>query len=197
VCLSMETILATANKQQTASGIMGSMAFSKNPIQLEKTSEAKFDAFFREEYLSMVSLARMVSGDSNLGEDLAQDAFRRAHENWDRIQEFDRPGAWVRRVTINLATSKKKKVAREAIKLVRLATDTKPYTDPPTIKDPLWALVSQLPAKQRAAVVLHYQDDFAVKDIAKILECTESTTRSHLHKARKTLQKTIGEQNER
>ncbi len=74
-----------------------------------------YEDFFRKEYPAMVVLARMVSANSSLGEDIAQDAFRRAHENWEKIRNYDKPGAWVRRVTINLATSKKKKFVRETL----------------------------------------------------------------------------------
>ena len=53
---------------------------------------------FRTEYAAIVGLITVVVGDRAVAEDLTQDAFSRAHQHWDRIAGYERPGAWVRRV---------------------------------------------------------------------------------------------------
>jgi RNA polymerase sigma factor (sigma-70 family) len=40
---------------------------------------------------------------------------------------------------------------------------------------------------QRAAVVLFYFEDRPVSEVAEILDCSTSTAKVHLHKARKKL----------
>lgn len=145
-----------------------------------------FDVFFRQEFVGMVSLAEAVSGDPAHAEDLAAEAMSRAHEKWETVGRMDKPGAWVRRVTINLATSRRRKRGTERKWLGRQRASDHLSTAPEP-HHPVWAAVAQLPANQRAAVALHYLDDLPVAEIAEILECAVSTATSHLHEGRKKL----------
>lgn len=45
----------------------------------------------------------------------------------------------------------------------------------------LWAAVRDLPAKQRAAVVLRYVNDLSHREIAAVLDCSEAAARRSLH----------------
>ena len=56
-----------------------------------------FESFYRQEFASMVALARAVCTDPSLAEDIAQEALARAHERWSTISTYDKPGAWLRR----------------------------------------------------------------------------------------------------
>ena len=80
-----------------------------------------FPAFYRREYPNMVAIAAAVSGSRATAEDLAQEAMLRAHRNWDRVSKYQRPGAWVRRVTINLSLSATKRAAAELRRIIRMA----------------------------------------------------------------------------
>ena len=55
--------------------------------------------------------------------------------------------------------------------------------------DEFWQMVRDLPRRQSQAVALHYLEDRPVAKVADILECSESTAKVHLHKARKSLAK--------
>ena len=54
-------------------------------------------------------------------EELAQEAFLRAHRSWETISGYDKPGAWLRRVTINLANSYLRTRVSEVKALEKLA----------------------------------------------------------------------------
>lgn len=151
-----------------------------------------FAAFYGREFLAMVSLAASVSGDTGVAEDLAQEAFHKASLNWDTLSSYDKPGTWVRRVVINLALNRKRRITREAKALVRLAPEATPSLPTETDHD-VWKAVAKLPGKQRAAVALFYAEDRTTTEIAEILECSESTAGAHLHKARKKLAQILGE----
>src|SRR5262245_66696721 len=64
-----------------------------------------FARLFRTEYAAIVGLITVVVGDRAVAEDLTQDAFGKAHHQWERIARYERPGAWVRRVALNGALS--------------------------------------------------------------------------------------------
>lgn len=146
---------------------------------------ADYTDFFRRELRPLVALATAIAG-ADRAEEIAQEALLRAHREWDRIARYDRPGAWVRRVAINLATSSRRRRSAERRALERVATRRQLDAPPPDVDD-FWALVRRLPDRQAAAVALHYVSDLSVIEIAGILGCAEGTAKAHLHKARRTL----------
>ncbi len=155
-----------------------------------------FDDFYRREYPAMVALATSIAGSHAAGEDLAQEAMVKAHRNWRKIGGYDAPGAWVRRVTINLATSTTRRRVSEFKAKTRLRGGQQNALPPDPGNDHVWAAVATLPPQQRAAIALHYLEDQPVKQIAQILECSESTAKVHLHKARKSLSEILQNETE-
>ena len=149
-------------------------------------NQMSFDDFYLREFRPMVALAAAVSGSPLLAEDLAQEAMTRVYDRWDRISGYDKPGAFVRRVTINLASSRRKRDAVAERGRARLGTQhaIPPPDDPHT---EVWQAVASLPPKQRAAIALHYLEDRPIEEIADILGCANATARVHLHRARTTL----------
>jgi RNA polymerase sigma-70 factor, ECF subfamily len=150
-----------------------------------QAADVEFATFYRRELPCLVTLAAAIAG-SLAAEEIAQEALMRAHREWDRIARFDRPGAWVRRVAINLATSDRRRRAAEARALARVAQRRALDTPPPDV-DGFWRLVRELPPRQAAAVALHYLEDLSIAEIAATLDCAEGTAKAHLHKARRTL----------
>lgn len=157
-----------------------------------------FDTFYRREYVSMVGIARGICGDHQQAEDLAQEALARAHQRWDHLSTYDRPGAWLRRVTINLALSRRRRISRELSFLRRSAGEAAPPAagggDPGAGPDEeVWAAVAKLAPRQRAAITLFYQEDLSTSDIADAMGCAVSTATSHLNQARTRLATILGE----
>ncbi len=151
-------------------------------VRLQET----FPAFYRREYPKMVAIAAAVSGNRAIAEDLAQDAMVRAHRHWDRISSYDRPGAWARRVTINLSLSAARRATAEMRKILRLA-EPATLPAPEAADDRVWQAVARLPGNQRAAIALHYLEDRSIDEIATILDIAPATARVHLHRGRQAL----------
>lgn len=154
---------------------------------------ADFDDFYRREFASMVALAHTICGDGQLAEDLAQEALSRAHGQWSKIARYDKPGAWLRRVTINLALSRRRRLAREVIGLGRQRPEPVGPVDEIGEDGDIWEAVAKLAPKQRAAIALFYQEDLSTTEIAEILDCKVSTATSHLSQARRRLADMLGE----
>lgn len=146
-----------------------------------------FEDVFRVEYPQLVVLLTAMTGDRRVAEELAQEALLRAHVRWDRIGAYDRPGAWIRRVAINLALSARARRRSEDRALGRLRQERAPVAPYDFADDDFWALVRRLPKRQAAAVALHYLEDRSVADVAVILGCAEGTAKAHLHKGRAAL----------
>jgi RNA polymerase sigma factor (sigma-70 family) len=155
-------------------------------------SSAAFEDFFRREYPALVALAAAVSRSPHIAEDLAQEAMLRARRHWDRIGAFDKPGPWVRRVTINLALNSRRGVAREARTRLAWWERREPAEQPQALDSDLLDALHALSPHQRAAVSLHYLEDRSTPEIAALLGCSESTARVHLHRGRQALAHQLG-----
>ncbi len=51
-----------------------------------------FDPFYREHYPAVVGLVYTLTGSRHGAEDIAQEAFLKAHRNWDDVASCERPG---------------------------------------------------------------------------------------------------------
>lgn len=155
-------------------------------------SGGSFAQFYRREYRAMVALAAAVGGVPAAAEDIAQDALVQAHKAWPKIAGYEKPGAWLRRVTINLATNQRRKRRNEHRALRRVeGAHTVEFHLP---DDGLWAAVAALPPKQRAAVALFYLEDLTIADIADVLDCAPGTAKAHLHQGRTALRAALSPQ---
>lgn len=151
-----------------------------------------YDRFFAEEFGRLVPMLYAVTGDRSRAEDLAQDALARAHERWNVVSGYERPGAWVRRVALNLASNSRRRDGREQRALRRVGARPR-ADDLPSGDEQLWSLVRRLPGHQRWCVALHYVDDLSVAEVANVLEVSEGTVKTHLSRARVTLARWLDE----
>lgn len=146
-----------------------------------------FDAFCRREHGGLTGLAYVLTGSWTAAEDLAQDALFAAFRQWDSLQSYDNPGAWVRRVVANRAISWRRRISSEARALVRLGGRRSPGPEHDEISEhdaELWALVRSLPPRQAQVFALTYVEDFALDQVAAILEISPGTAKTHLKRAR-------------
>lgn len=147
-----------------------------------------YTAFYDREFARIALLAGTTCGSMTRGEDIAQEALTQAAKKWHDVSSYDRPGAWLRRVAINLALNDRRRSRTEGRAMQRVG---EPPPVPPVdarMGDPsVWSAVDALPPRQRAVVILHYVDDLPVIEIGDILEISVSATTSHLHAARTAL----------
>ncbi len=153
-----------------------------------------FEVFYRNEYPPVVALMRVLCGTTSVGEELAQEAFLRAYRDWDRVATLVSPQAWVRRVAMNLAMSRFRRLRMATAVRLRL-TPVRSTVDPLPVEDEaMWAEVRRLSARQAQAVTLRYVEDLSVRDIAEVLGVAEGTVRATLHQARQRLRQRLSEQ---
>jgi RNA polymerase sigma-70 factor, ECF subfamily len=147
-----------------------------------------YERFFLREYRGVVELAYALSGNRAGAEDIAQEAFLRAHRDWQRVGRYQYPGAWVRRVAANLATSAVRRRLIEARALARVWARQEPaLAELPASEADFWRAVRSLPRRQAQAVALHHLEDLPVAEIAQVLGCAEGTVKAHLHHGREAL----------
>ena len=155
--------------------------------------QADFDAFYRANLASVVGVVYALCGSRWAAEDLAHDSFVATYRNWDKVRDYDRPDAFVRRVAINLARSRARRVGAEARALARYVSGRGPAVQALLAsQEEFWSAVRRLPRRQAEVVALRCLEEATDAEIAAILGCSESTVRVHAHQARKTLALALG-----
>ena len=147
----------------------------------------QFEAFYRQRYRPLVAVVYGLTGNRWVSEDIAQEAFLRAHRDWDRVRSASVPEAWVRRVAINLAMSRFRRMRSETAAKLKL-NPLPPTFQPPTAEqDAFWAEVRMLPRRQTEVIALYYIEDLSTTEIADTLEIADGTVRALLTQARERL----------
>jgi RNA polymerase sigma factor (sigma-70 family) len=168
------------------------MAMSSRRREAPAASLA-FEVLYQQEYAAVVALAYALCGRSGPAEDLAQEAFLVAHQRWARVGGYERPGAFVRRVVVNMAISYGRRRASEARALSRLAGGRPDVTVLEPADADFWHAVRRLGGRQAQVLALYYLEDRPADDIGEILGCSSATVRVHLHRGRQALQAMFGE----
>jgi RNA polymerase sigma-70 factor, ECF subfamily len=159
--------------------------------QLDPSTQ--FRQLYDQEYLSVFRAIRAVVLDSASAEDLTQETFVRAYRARDRYTPTAPPGAWLRRIGINLAIShlRRQKLARFLPARLYVAPDRRDY-DRAEARDVVGKALAQLSPKLRAAVVLHYYEGLTREEIAEVLQVPAGTVASRIAKAVAIMRKTMG-----
>lgn len=139
-----------------------------------------FHEFVRSQWPRLVRTAYLMTGDYAEAEDVAQTALARAGASWRRIQASERPDAYVRRILVNCNNNRFRR-KRPTLLFGTKAPDL-PVPDDPTQavdqRDALRTALLNLPARQRAAVVLRYWEDLPETEVAQAMGCSVGTVKS-------------------
>ena len=133
-------------------------------------------------------------GNRHDASDAVQDAMVAVYPRWRRLAGPGAADAYARRVIVNHRITWWRRIGRRE-SLVDGPEIGAGGPAPGDAGDVVFAhrLLRSLPRQQRAAVVLRFLDDLNFAEIADILGCTESTARSHVHRALTRLREQLGD----
>ena len=146
-----------------------------------------FEMFFLAEHGSVLRTVQLILGDRSAAEDATQEAFYRLLVHWKKVSQYERPGAWVRRVAIRIAVRARHARRSNESEPARNGIETSTHVD-------LQRALRELSPAQRTAVVLFYYEDHPVGEVASLMACSEGAVKTHLHRARKHLAEALGEE---
>ena len=128
-------------------------------------------------------------------EDCLQETFLRAFRSYGRVRAGTNYRAWLYKIATNTARSQWKRRKRSEIRTVDLdpeqRADEMPVADRVERQALLAAVaraVEELPAQQRAALIMRKYQELSYAEIAAALECTEAAARANVYQAVKKLQ---------
>lgn len=130
-----------------------------------------FDVFYRANYAWAVNVAYLLTDDRGAAEDLAQESFGRIHGRFD---DLSNPGAYLRVCVVNASRSWQRHRRREDRRLQATAA----AASSPLGAHELLDLLSRLPYRQKAVLVLRYYADLSELEIAAALDCRPGTVKS-------------------
>lgn len=156
-------------------------------------------ALFDAHYDGLCDLAYVIMGDRHLGEEIVMEALLKTYTGWGRIRDRARTDAYLRRAVVNLCRSKirRKSIESRVNALSHRAEELKPPSWDPEVHETarlVWAAVKDLPPRQRACIGMFYLHGLPESDIAQALDCSVSTVRSQLSRARAKLKVALQDQ---
>ena len=146
---------------------------------------ADFPALVREHQSMVFSIAYHYLHDQALAEEVAQDVFLQLYRNLDALESSAHAANWLRRVTAHRsidAGRRRRLGPRLALQDVPEPSVAEPRRDP-MLERRLRQLVASLPEKARMVVVLRYQEELSLEEIAEMLEMPVGTVKSQLQRA--------------
>ena len=143
--------------------------------------EAGFRAFVESNGATLLHAARLLTGDHHRGEDLVQSALTKVYLKWDKI---DAPLAYARRalVTGAIDSSRRKWWGERPTSDLPDAPGHDAMADSDE-RDELRRLLSELPARERAVIVLRYYCDQSEQETAATLGIPVGTVKSTCSRA--------------
>jgi RNA polymerase sigma-70 factor (ECF subfamily) len=144
-----------------------------------------FAALVRKHQRSVFSLAFRMLSDRHRAEDLAQEVFLQLHRSLASIKSAAHLHFWLRKVTVNRAIDQLRREPRyEAVSLEDGGTFVSEAVEgDPLLQRRLREIVGQLPPAPRAVILLRYQEDLDPAEIARILDMSINTVKSHLKRS--------------
>jgi len=157
------------------------------------------------------AVALRLLGNTHDAMELVQDALVKAFKNLDQLQQAERFGPWLMRIVTNLALNfRRSRGRRQAISLEQPSNDSdegedlratvagremdapeKPLTSA-ELGSAIQRAVSELPEKQRLALVMFAVEKMPQKEVADVLNCSVEAVKWHVFMARKQLRKLLG-----
>jgi RNA polymerase sigma-70 factor (ECF subfamily) len=129
-------------------------------------------------------------------EDVAQEAFIRAHRNFARLRARRSFRAWLVRMTWRLAIDRQRADRRRANRDMTIGPRVETTTTTDTLiaeerAAQVWTAIDALPDKLRIAIVLAGLEGHDIKEVAGLLGLPEGTVKSRLFLARERMKETL------
>ena len=175
----------------------------KRLVELAKTGDQQAIAqLYEQTSRRAYYLAKQLVKDEDQAQDIVQDAYVKVFTNLPLLEQVENFQGWLNTIVVNRSKDylKKKKpmlfsqmVSEEDEGSELDFEDEGGYFSPDQkvdyaeTKRLIQGMIDRLPQEQRMAIVLFYLEEMPVKQIARVMECSEGTVKSRLNYGRKAI----------
>lgn len=157
-----------------------------NPSRDGRESSLDFERYFRSALPKAITAALRVCGERSSAEDAAVAALAKAHRRWARLSSQPWREAWVLRVAVNEAID-----ALPRRLILPVAVDTLDHSDEVVLRLTLRAALRSLPRRQREVIALRYLVGLSETDVARTLDISQGSVKTHLRRGLSVLRATV------
>ena len=150
-----------------------------------------FEEFFEAQRVRLARALYLVTGSAAEADELAQEAFVRVYERWDRVGRMASPEGYLFRTAMNLHRNRLRWLTSRARQLVEPAAAADP-ADVVAHRDSIDRAFASLPVGQRRAVVLVEWLGMSQEEAAKTLQIKPGSLRARLSRAKAALREQGG-----
>ena len=146
--------------------------------------------------------------DATEAEDVAQNVFIQVHKSAHRYRIASKFSTWLFTITRNLCLNELRRRSRHPADSIESSfpsddpqpslqlEDKKNFSPPDNVlhselEEKINECVNELPEQQKIAIILCRQDEMSYEEMAKVLDCSLSATKSLIHRARETLKQKL------
>jgi RNA polymerase sigma-70 factor, ECF subfamily len=207
---SVEAILALAGNPDR---VLIAMTSTTDPdvvlmLRVQQGDMSAFEVLVEKYKQPVMNLIYRSLPDAAEAEDLAQNVFVQVFKSAHRYRDTARFSTWLFTIARNLCLNEIRRRSRhpaESLDLEHPENEDQPFRQfedlrafsPPDallqgeLERKIEEILAQLPENQRIALLLCRQEDVSYEEIAAVLECSLSATKSLIHRARETLKQRL------
>jgi RNA polymerase sigma-70 factor, ECF subfamily len=164
-------------------------------LDAQEGSREAFRLLVERHMKQAYNIAYGVIADHDEAEDIAQESFVRVHRSLRSFRGDAGFGTWLYRIVMNVSINRlRQKKVRERRELhLQAGFQERPLMDGDALVDAagssepdfhahLERALHRLPTLQRAVVILRHMNGMSTKQVGSILNCSEGTVKTHLHR---------------
>jgi RNA polymerase sigma-70 factor, ECF subfamily len=156
-----------------------------------------YEDVYARTYGRLVGQLSVITGSAQEAQDAVQEALFRAWLRWTKVGAYDDPEAWIRRVAINVATSRWRKLRRLVPPPTGQEETGQPVAELTEDVLDLLATIGRIPRRQREALVLFYLADMSAQEVADTLAIRVGSVKGLLSRGRQSLHRLLSEDDAR
>ncbi|HZJ88581.1 MAG TPA: RNA polymerase sigma factor [Sphaerochaeta sp.] len=172
-------------------------------MEVQSNDERSFRIVYEEVFPILMRVVYHVVHNVDIAEEICQEAFIRFFDKAMTFPSLNDAKYWLIRVAKNLAINVVKRSSRERSMVEKLKQFPTPHantTDGEKIlmkeetRQEVQQAIENLPEKYRLVIVLREYSDMDYKQIAKVLNISESNVKVRVYRARKMLESTLNQE---
>jgi RNA polymerase sigma factor (sigma-70 family) len=156
---------------------------------------SRMESLYRAHVGWALRLAYLLTGDQQIAEDVVQEAFVKLLARFQDRRHPDRFDAYLRKTIVNLCRDRGRRLSVERRWLATTGSQRpRALEDPDVVEaEGLRKALSELPARQRAALVLRYFEDLSEEQAADALDCSVAAAKSLTARVVAAMRKQLGD----